>query len=376
MKKIVIVPDSFKGTMTSKEVGIIIEEEIKRFNKDVHVVRIEVADGGEGTVDAFLSAIGGEKYTELVQNPYTELTPAFYGISGEIAIIEMAAAAGLPLVGNRRSVCETTTYGVGQLIKKALEKNVKKIIIGLGGSATNDGGVGAAATLGVTFYNQNGKSFIPVGKNLSDITKIELSSIDKRLNDVEIVAMCDIDNPLCGKTGASAIFGPQKGASLEDVNTLDKGLENLAQIIKRDIGKDVANMAGAGAAGGMGAGVVAFFNATLKSGIDTILDAVSFDDALINCDMVFTGEGKIDGQSARGKVVAGVAMRAQKKNVPTIAIVGDIADDAYLMYDKGVNAIFSINRVAIPYSEAKLRAKDDLRQTIRTLMNFYKTVIT
>ena len=289
MKKIIIIPDSFKGTMSSREVGTIIEREIKRFDSKIEVVKIEVADGGEGTVDAMLAAVGGEIYYESIQGPFGDIVEGFYGVSEDMAIVEMASAAGLPLVGDDKNACKTTTFGVGELISKAFDKNIKKLIIGLGGSATNDGGVGAAAALGVKFYNKNNEQFIPVGKNLIDIAKIDTTSLDSRINNVEIIAMCDIDNPLCGENGASAVFGPQKGASVEDVAILDRGLMNLAEIIKRDIGKDILNREGAGAAGGMGAGVVAFFNAKLQSGIDTILNAVSFEESLRWCDMVFTG---------------------------------------------------------------------------------------
>ena len=372
MKKIVIIPDSFKGTMTSREISTIIAEEAAARWPQIQTTCIQVADGGEGSVDAFLSVLPGEKKVLKVRGPYNEELESFYGVTdeGQTAVIEVAAAAGLPLVGENRSAGKTSTYGVGQLIQAALNDGVKKVILGLGGSATNDGGVGAAAALGVRFLNEAGEAFLPVGETLSQIQHIDVSQADPRLKQVEMIAMCDIDNPLCGENGASAVFGPQKGATPEQVRQLDAGLAHLAQLIQRDIGVDVLNMEGAGAAGGMGAGMVAFMGASLQRGIDVVLDTVGYDDMLTDCSMVITGEGKIDGQSARGKVVAGVASRASQRKIPVLAVVGDIGDDADEMYRIGVSAIFSINRVAVPFTEARNRAADDLRKTIRTIFKF------
>lgn len=372
MKKIVIIPDSFKGSMTSREISTIIAEEAAARWPQIQTTCIQVADGGEGSVDAFLSVLPGEKKMRKVRGPYNEELDSFYGVidEGQTAVIEMAAAAGLPLVGEHRDAGKTSTYGVGQLIQAALNDGVKKVILGLGGSATNDGGVGAAAALGVRFLNAAGEEFLPVGETLSQIARIDVRQADPRLKQVEMIAMCDIDNPLCGEHGASAVFGPQKGASPEQVLQLDAGLAHLAKLIWRDIGVDVLNMEGAGAAGGMGAGMVAFMGASLQRGIDVVLDTVGYDEMLTDCSMVITGEGRIDGQSARGKVVAGVASRASQRNIPVLAVVGDIGDDADEMYKIGVSAIFSINRVAVPFSEAKSRAAGDLRKTIRTIFKW------
>ena len=291
---------------------------------------------------------------------------------GETAIVEMAAAAGLPLVGENRQAGQTSTYGVGQLMRHALDRKIRRMILALGGSATNDGGAGAAVALGVRFYNSDGEAFVPVGNTLSQIERIDMSGLDARLAGVQIVAMCDIDNPLCGEKGAAAVFGPQKGASPEQVAVLDAGLAHIADVIERDIGVNVRDIQGAGAAGGMGAGVMAFFGATLQSGIDIVLETVRFDEVLEDASLVITGEGRIDGQSAHGKVIAGIARRAKARNIPVLAIVGDIADDAEKMYDIGVSAIFSINRVAVSYQEAKPRAQQDLRRTVRTIFQFAK----
>lgn len=370
MNKIVIIPDSFKGTMSSREVGNIIKEEALECWPEITVINAEVADGGEGSVDAFFSVLPGEKRKVFVTGPYGEKIESFYGLMEEVAIIEMAAAAGLPLVGEKRTVGKTTTLGVGELILDALNHNVKKIILGLGGSATNDGGTGVAAALGIQFLDAENKSFLPVGDTLCNINKIDISRKDPRLENVEIVLMCDVENTLCGDKGASAIFGPQKGASEEDVKNLDKGLYHMAKQIEKDLAIDVLHLQGGGAAGGMGAGLTAFLGASMERGIDVILDTIHFDEMLEDCSIVITGEGKIDGQSAGGKVVCGIARRASAKNVPVVAIVGDIADDVEPVYEMGIGAIFSINRMAIPYKEARVRAKTDLKKTIRTVFDF------
>ncbi len=370
MKKILILPDSFKGTMSSRQVGEILAEEASAQWPNAEICRAQVADGGEGTVDAFLSVLPGEKKTVRVQGPHGVSIDSFYGLAGTTAIIEMAAAAGLPLAGTNPNPGLTTTFGVGQLMAAALDAGAEKIVLGLGGSATNDGGTGAAAALGMRFLDRDGTCFIPTGDSLSRIEKIDPSQLDPRLKDVEISVMCDIDNPLCGPTGAAAVFAPQKGASAQQVHTLDQGLLHLAECVRRDFGIDIVSVPGAGAAGGMGAGCIAFFGATLHQGIEVLLDSIHFDTMLNGCSLVLTGEGRIDGQSAHGKVVSGVARRAAKQQVPVVVLAGDIGPDAELLYKQGVSAIFSINRVAVPYAAAKLRAAEDLRQTARTIFRF------
>ena len=373
MKKILLIPDSFKGTMSSLEICGIMAESIHRHYPEAEVISIPVADGGEGSVDAFLQALGGEKVTVKAQDPYGHEIDSFYGILPDgTAVIEMAAAAGLPLVGENRHAEKTTTYGVGQLIKDALHNKCKKLIVGLGGSATNEGGCGAAAALGVRFINKHHESFVPVGETLKDITAIDMTGLDPLLKQVPIITMCDIDNPLCGPHGASAVFGPQKGADAECVEMLDNGLHHMADIIRRDLEKDVLLLPGSGAAGGMGGGMAAFFGSRLQPGIETVLDTVRFNNLLEGADLVISGEGKIDTQSLRGKVVIGVARRAKQSHVPLIAVVGDIGGDIQKAYDEGVTGIFSINRVALPYEQLKLRAKEDLRLTVENIMYFMK----
>lgn len=371
MKKILLIPDSFKGTMSSSEICSIMKKVIHNYYPKADVISIPVADGGEGTVDSFLTAAGGKKVELTVKGPFFEDINSFYGILPDnTAIIEMAAAAGLPLVGANKHPEKTTTYGVGQIIEHAAKAGCKKIIVGLGGSATNDGGAGAAAALGVSFKNKTGKDFVPVGETLCDISSIDISGISPLLSQVQIITMCDIDNPLCGPEGAAAIFGPQKGADENMVKVLDANLAHMAEVVKKDLNKDIINLKGAGAAGGMGGGMVAFFNSTLQMGIETVLETVKFNSLLKGADLVLSGEGKIDSQSLRGKVVIGVARRAKEEGIPLIAIVGDIGDNIESIYDEGVSAIFSINRTAVSFNEAKLRCKKDLALTVDNLMRF------
>lgn len=369
VKKVILAPDSFKGTMSSIRICEIMEKEIKNFFPDLEIIKIPVADGGEGTVDSLVQAADGNKVYVKVKGPYFETIDSFYGIlaDGETAVIEMAAAAGLPLAESRKNPSATTTYGVGELIMHAASNGCKKLIIGLGGSCTNDGGAGMAAALGVKFLDNEGNEFIPVGGTLSRIWKIDTSEM-LDLSDLKITAMCDVDNPLCGENGAAKIFGPQKGADHEMAELLDRNLKHFADVIKSQLNKDILDMPGAGAAGGLGAGAAVFLNAELKRGIDVVLDTVQFNTLLDRADMVFTGEGKIDGQSLRGKVVHGVAARAKKYGVPVIAVVGDIGDGIEEIYNCGVSAIVSINRVAVPFEIARHRSEKDLALTMNTIM--------
>lgn len=369
MKKFVLIPDSFKGTMSSEEICRIMSKQIKKFYPEADIVSIPVADGGEGSVDAFLTAVGGQKVFCKVSGPYGEEMDSFYGrLPGDTAVIEMAACAGFSLSGNRRRPDLATTFGVGQLMKHAAQHGCKQIIVGLGGSCSNDAGAGAAAGAGVKFYNAEGKEFVPTGGTLSGVARIDLSGLDPDLKNAEITAMCDIDNPLYGESGAAYVFAPQKGADPQMVRMLDGELRAFSTTVRRELNLAIAQIPGAGAAGGMGAGMAAFFGAQLKMGIETVLDTVGFDEIAKDADLVFSGEGRIDSQSLRGKVVAGVASRTKNLGVHTIAVVGDIGDDIQPIYDRGVSAVFSINRVAVDFSRAKGRSKSDLALTIENLM--------
>jgi glycerate kinase len=370
MKKIVLIPDSFKETMSSIEICNIMKQSILSHFPECETVSIPVADGGEGSVDCFLNAMGGERVAVKVSGPFFNQVDSFYGLvdGGKTAVIEMAACAGLPLAEGNKNPMLTTTFGVGQLIGAAAARGCKKIILALGGSCTNDGGCGAAAALGVKFSDKNGKEFVPTGGSLKDIVQVDTSLSDQLLKGIEIICMCDIDNPLYGETGAAFIFAPQKGADAGMVKLLDEGLKNLAAVIKTCLGADPGAIPGGGAAGGMGAGMAALLGANLRMGIQTVLDLVGFDTIIKDADMLFTGEGKIDTQSLRGKVVIGVARRAQSHKVPVTAVVGDIGDGIERAYEEGVTAIFSINNVAVPFERAKLRCREDMAITMDNIM--------
>ena len=369
MKKCVVVSDSFKGTFSSREICEIAQRVIPRHFPACEVVCIPVADGGEGTVDCFIQAMGAQRVEVTVTNALGEKSAAAYARIGELAIIEMAAAAGLPQVGALRCPGTATTYGVGELIAHAVDSGCRKILLGLGGSATNDGGCGCAAALGVRFYDADGQSFVPVGDTLGRIARIDTAKADELLRSVEITVMCDVTNPLYGPTGAAYVFAPQKGADAEKVKSLDAGLRHFGDVIRSQLGIDVSRMPGAGAAGGMGAGCVALLGGMIQSGIDAVLDVTGFDRQLEGADLVITGEGRIDSQSADGKVVSGVARRTRAKGIPLIAIAGGIADSAGAVYDIGVSAMFSTDRAALPVDMLGARSPGDYEATLSDIMS-------
>lgn len=369
MEKILLVPDSFKGTLSSRQVCQVMAGQLRRFFPQAQVKSIPVADGGEGSVEAFLAAAGGERRTRTVTGPFGEPVEAFYGILGDgrTAVIEMAACAGLPLAEGRLNPERATTYGVGELLLAAKEAGCTKAILGLGGSCTNDGGVGAAAALGAKFTRADGTAFVPTGGTLGEIAALDVSPVAQALQGMELTAMCDIDNPLYGEAGAAAVFAPQKGADAAMVARLDAGLRHLGQVAARCLGRDFSHLPGAGAAGGLGFGMAAFCGAQLRMGIDAVLDAVGFDSLLPGTDVVFTGEGKIDSQSARGKVVSGVAARCRKAGVPVVAVVGQIGQGFEEMYQQGLTAVFSINRAAQPFAESRFHAGENLALTMENI---------
>lgn len=368
--KILLIPDSFKGTLSSAEVCRVLRECVERRLPGCEVRAIPVADGGEGSVDAFLAALGGKKLPARVAGPFFEPVESFYGLTdgGETAVIEMAACAGLPLAGARRDPALATTYGVGELIALAVEGGARKIILGLGGSATNDAGCGAAAALGVRFYDREGRAFVPTGGTLGEVERIDAAPARERLRGVEITAMCDIDNPMYGENGAAHVFGPQKGAGPEQVRALDAGLRRLSGVMLRELGRDYSALPGAGAAGAMGAGVTAFLGARLQSGIEAVLDAVDFDRAAADADLIFTGEGRLDSQSLRGKVVIGVARRAKRLGKPVVALVGGVEGDMEAAYAEGVTAVFTTNRLPQPLSESAPRAAENLAFAMENIL--------
>lgn len=374
MQNFILVPDSFKGTLSAIEVCNIMKSSIKNLYEDANIISVPVADGGEGTVDAFLYALGGEKKSVWVSDAFNEqkILAHYAMLKDDIAVIEMAACAGLPLVKNRLEPDKTTTFGVGELIIDAINSGAKKIILGLGGSATNDGGCGMAAALGVKFKDEQDQEFIPTGGTLSQIYKIDMNNIYPKIKDVEFISMCDVDNPLCGKLGASAVFAPQKGADEDMVRLLDEGLAHLAKIIKRDLHIEVKDIKGAGAAGGLGAGSIAFLQSKLTKGIDVILDTINFDELVSKADIVFTGEGKFDSQSLHGKVVMGVANRSQKYKTPVIVVTGAIGENIQEAYNKGITAIFSINKEPMEFSKSALKSKENMILTMENILRLLK----
>lgn len=373
MNKIILIPDSFKGTMDSAEICLLMKKSVEMHYPTAQILSFPVADGGEGTVDALLCAAGGKKVSVSVKGPYFEKRKACFGITenGE-AVIETASCAGLPLAEHNLHPDMTTTYGVGQLIARAAAQGCGRIIVGLGGSCTNDGGAGAAAACGVKFYDKGGKTFVPTGGTLADIAAVDDSEINPAVRRAQIIAMCDVDNPLYGPSGAASVFAPQKGADAAMVCRLDEGLKHYSDILRQCLGVDLSGLPGAGAAGGLGGGMAAFFRAELRSGIETVLDLVRFDEQVKNADLVLTGEGRIDSQSLRGKVVSGVARHAKEHGVPVVAVVGDIDGDMAPLYGLGVSAVFSINRRAEAFETSRMHSREDLSLTVENLMRFLK----
>ncbi|MCC3145622.1 glycerate kinase [Halanaerobium sp. Z-7514] len=343
--KVLVAPDSFKGSLTALEAAENIKKGIKNFDSEIEVDLLPLADGGEGTVQSLVDAAGGEIIKKEVKGPLGDKVTAFYGLLREqnTAVIEMAAASGLPLLSEEeRNPLKTTTYGTGELIKAALDKGVEKIIIGIGGSATNDAGVGMAQALGAKITDKNGGPLAFGGESLAEIKNIDLSTLDPRLKKVEILAACDVDNPLYGKNGAAYVYAAQKGADQEMVEVLDQNLRIFNQVVKQELGVDSNKIAGAGAAGGLGAGLAVFLGAELKSGIEIILNSLDFESRLEGVDLLITGEGMLDGQSIYGKVPTGAAERAQAKEIAVIALAGSLGEGVEKVLDHGIDAYFSI----------------------------------
>lgn len=358
--KIIIAPDSFKGSMSSISVSKYIEEGFRKVYPEVEVDILPIADGGEGTVEALVEATKGRYINIEVTNPLGRKIKSKYGvINNEIAVIEMAAASGLTLISEEElNPLITTTYGTGEMIKDALEKGYKKIFVGLGGSATNDGGVGMAQALGFSFKGANGAE-IDYGCEYLDKIKY-IDSLDKHplLENAEIIAISDVKNVLCGPLGASYVYGPQKGATKDMVVTLDKKLSYFADTVKKNMGIDISEIPGAGAAGGLGAGLIAFCNARIESGVEVILDILDFDNIVKDVDLVITGEGRIDSQSKYGKVPVGVATRSKVFNKTVIAVVGSRGDEVSDIYDYGLDLIIDIISKPMTLNEAMLNVRE------------------
>lgn len=373
MKKCVIAPDSFKGTLSAAEAARMMAEQVKSHFPECSVVSLPIADGGEGTADCFLAAIpGAELVPVTVKGPFLEYLGAYYVRFGDTAVIELAQAAGITLVEGRLDPMKASTYGVGEMVLHAVKSGCRDIVLGLGGSCSNDGGVGIAAALGAKFYDREGKEFLPVGGTLKQIAQYHDSACRDLLKDCNVTVLCDIENPLYGENGAAYVFAPQKGADGEMVRELDEGLRHLSELITYKRGRDVAFLPGAGAAGGCGAGIVAFLGGTLCSGIQMVLELMRFDDRIRNADLIFTGEGCLDGQSAGGKAVSGVASHGARQKIPVIAVAGAIGEGAELLYPQGVTAMFSITGKPEPLEEAKLHTRQNLRRTMDNILRIWE----
>jgi glycerate kinase len=353
--KVVVAIDSFKGSLGSYELGVIIEKGVKNIYKNAEVIKVPIADGGEGTVEALVEGIGGQFIDIEVNDPLMRPINARYGTihNNKTAVIEMAAASGLPLLKvEERNLRKATTYGTGELIKDAIQKGCREFIIGIGGSATNDGGLGMMQALGYRFLDKYGDELGYGGEIMGKVADIDATGALEELNNCKFLIACDVDNPFHGPKGAAHVYGRQKGADDETVEYMDSSLKKLAMTIKEKLNKDIANIPGAGAAGGLGGAFVAFLGGELKPGIEIILEEVKLADHIIGADFVITGEGRIDFQSIMGKAPMGVARMSKEKGVPVIAIAGCVADDAVAMHDHGIEALFSTINYPISLDEA------------------------
>jgi glycerate kinase len=374
-RKIIFAPDSFKGTLSAGEVCAILEAAARESLPDAELLSLPLSDGGEGLVDSLLAAQGGERISVEVQDPLFRPVSAAYGIlPDQTAVIEMAAASGLPLLGaSERNPMRTSTFGTGQLIADALARGCRKIILGLGGSATNDGGIGAAAALGFRFLGESG-DLPPIGASLPDIRRIDCSAVLPVLRETRILIACDVTNPLYGPTGAAAIFGPQKGATPDIVAYLDQGLTNLAAILRRDHHFDPQKVPGSGAAGGLAVPFLLLGQAEIRSGLDLVLDQMDFDRLAADCDLIVTGEGRTDAQSAMGKVLSGLSRRASRLGRPVVALSGAIEPGSEALYNAGIIALFATLRRVSSLENALANAPADLAAAARDLFRLVATL--
>ena len=358
--KFLFASDSFKGTLSSKRTAELLAQAASEIFPGCEYSSIEVADGGEGTTDAVLSAVNGEKIAVSVHGPLWDEISAYYGkLDDRRAVMEMAAASGLPLVpSEQRDPRKTTSYGTGEMIADALGRGFRDISIAIGGSATNDGGIGCMRALGVRFLDEDGNELSGCGGDLIKIRSIDRSGLDPRLRDTHVTVMCDVTNPLCGENGATHTFGKQKGGTPEILDELEAGMENYRELLRREFGIDMDEEPGAGAAGGLGAALLSFLRAELRSGIETVLDLIEFDKKLEGVSLVVTGEGRADWQSAFGKVMQGVGRRCLRQGVPAVAIVGSMGDGAEQIFDYGIESMITTVNGVMPLEEALERAEE------------------
>ena len=373
--KIVIAPDSYKESLSAPDVADAIEKGFREIFPDARYVKVPLADGGEGTVEAMIAATQGKELQARVTGPLNAEVDAVWGLSGDgsTAFIEMAAASGLALVPHdQRNPLLTTSYGTGELITQALNNGAKNIVIGIGGSSTNDAGMGMMQALGVRFLDHDNQELSPGGGSLNQLEHIDISGLDPRLADCAVRVACDVTNPLIGPQGASRIFGPQKGATEEMILTLDRNLEHYADIIARSFDIDVKQFPGAGAAGGMGASLKVFLNADLRRGIEVVTQALNLEEQIRDCTLVITGEGRLDSQSVNGKVPVGVASIAKKYDKPVLAIAGILHPDVDVVYQHGIDAIFSVLSTLSTREEAFSGAPENIYRTARNVAAMVK----
>lgn len=373
--KFLFASDSFKGSLTSQQIMAILDETARKHFPDCETVGLPIADGGEGTVDAVIAAVNGSMETVTVHGPLMEEEHASYGrLNERSAVIEMAAASGLPMVpADQRNPLKTTSIGTGEMIRDALDKGFREISIAIGGSATNDGGMGAMTALGVRFLDREGNALGGAGEDLAKVVSIDISQIHPAVKDTVFTVMCDVNNPLTGECGATYTFGMQKGADEEKLKELEAGMKNYAAVIREQLGIDVDGIPGAGAAGGLGAALKVFLNANLKSGIETVLDLIGFDDCLKGSDLVITGEGRMDWQSAFGKVPSGVGLRCKAKHIPVIAIVGGMGKNAQDLYEYGISSIIPTVNSPMAVEEAMERAVELYTDAADRMFRMLKT---
>ena len=377
MKKIVVASDSFKGSLTSLEVAAGAEQGIHEVFPECEVVKVNVADGGEGTMDALRSTLGGQWVTVAAADPLGRPRDVSYVVlsDGKTAVIEMSAASGLPLLEpQERNPMLTSTFGTGEMIVDALSRGCRRFLVGIGGSATNDAGMGMLEALGFRFIDEDGKVLPGRGESMSEVVDIDMSHVSPEVKESEFIIACDVDSPFCGPRGAAYVFSPQKGADPQMVAELDAGMEHLAEVIVRTTGKDIRNIPGAGAAGGLGGGFLAFLNSRLERGIEMVLDAIAFDDIIRGSDLVITGEGRVDSQTLTGKTPYGIMKRAQKQNIRTVAIGGSVklGDDDDV---SGFDSIWPVTPEGMPLEEAMKAetASANVRETVKKIMLEYKT---
>ena len=368
--KIVIAPDSFKGSLTAAEAAEAIETGFRAVYPDAEYVKVPMADGGEGTVQSLVDATSGTIITQLVSGPMGDMVAGFFGILGDrqTAVIEMAAASGIHWVRPKeRDVFLASSFGTGQLINAALDRGCDKLIVGLGGSATNDGGMGMMKALGAQFFDQDGVQLAADVRALLQLASIDLQYLDPRLDKTEIVVACDVDNPLCGENGAARVFGPQKGATEEDIAVLDQALTRYGDILSANAGRDIASEPGAGAAGGMGAAFIGLIDAVLKPGIDIVIEIVDLANSLVDANLVITGEGRVDNQTIHGKTPMGVAKVAKSCNLPVICIAGSVEDGADFTHQLGIDEIYSVTEGDYDLTEVLIEAEHKLTQAAQKI---------